>query len=484
MRATSTVCRRNKKRQATETIRLLYLVCGIALIANFATILFASFGARGLFADAAASLVVIYEGGGLQLFGTRAVVELLREAPIILLSRYSSASLFECGQAFTFVMLALPTALCGLCWLMAPRHQRGWILFPLAFLFIGFAATSTHAVGEAAIAASYYWILLFQLLFKTRTIKGQLIFWLLCIPAFELHEGALPLTSVLLLAIALRVHAAARERCFAVSATLLLGAIFAYQLDKIINPNFPGDRAHIITGLTQFEFLYAGHHFNLPLVTGTMGLLALSTVFFVNLTQPKEIAVRYSKMIVFTWIILALLAAVTAMISEQSFAPYSQIQARYHPVIVGSILGTAMILLLRFQVLRSLWMNPATVAILISLCAAQAVADVVATRRWNDYIADLQSRLTSGQGLIPWETTLHTGDERVDTNWRIFKIEWIIPYMCVVFVPNGVVRTMIDLPADLAFRPLDPEKPDRFPKLRGIDFGPYERFLASQKSAN
>ena len=76
--------------------------------------------------------------------------------------------------------------------------------------------------------------------------------------------------------------------------------------------------------------------------------------------------------------------------------------------------------------------EPATISILISLCAAQVVADVRATRRWDTYIVDLQSRLVSGHGLIPWEATLQTGDKRVDTDWRIFKIEWIIPYMCIV----------------------------------------------------
>jgi hypothetical protein len=141
-----------------------------------------------------------------------------------------------------------------------------------------------------------------------------------------------------------------------------------------------------------------------------------------------------------------------------------------------------MILLLRFRVPDRSWMHPATMSVLISLCAAQVVADVYATLRWNAYIVDLQSRLVSGHGLIPWESTLHTGDERTDTNWRIFKIEWVIPYMCIIFAPNGVVNAIIALPKDLTFRPLDPEKPDRLPRLRGIDFAPYKRFLITQKS--
>ena len=468
---------------SAKDVLLLRLTFWLVLAANLACSLYASLDARGTYADGAALLVAIYDTKWFFLGETRTIVDMLRQVPIVLLSRYTSATLFECGQVFTFSMLALPTILCALCWLIAPRNRKTWILFPLVSLLIGFAATSTHAVGEAAIATSYYWILLFLLLFKTRSLKGQTLFLLLCIPAFWLHEGTFPLTGVLLLSLAMRVHAATGRLRIVGLTTILLVTISAYQIRRVIYPLFPGDREHIITGLMHFEFLYADQHFNLPLVTGAVALLALSAVFFVYLTQPIEKAARLAKIIAIAWALLALAAIAAAITIEQSFSPYSQAQARYHPAIISAVLGTIMILLLRFRVPDRAWMNPATISILISLCAAQVAADVAATRRWNAYIGDLQSRLANAHGLIPWETTLYTGDERADTNWRIFKIEWVIPYMCIIFAPDGVVSAMIDLPKDLTFRPLDPEKPDRLPKLRGIDYAPYKRFFIAPKSS-
>src|SRR5437764_6971892 len=105
-------------------------------------------------------------------------------------------------------MLTLPPTLCAVCWFIAPPQRRAWGLFPLTSLLIGFAATSMHAVGEAAIATSYYWILLFLLMFRSRSGSSQALFLLLCAPAFQLHEGAFPLTIVLLLAIAARTRLA------------------------------------------------------------------------------------------------------------------------------------------------------------------------------------------------------------------------------------------------------------------------------------
>ena len=40
---------------------------------------------------------------------------------------------------------------------------------------------------------------------------------------------------------------------------------------------------------------------------------------------------------------------------------------------------------------------------------------------------------------------------------------------------NGVVKSMIDLPKGLTFRPLDPERPNDLPEIRGVDFTPYKQ---------
>jgi hypothetical protein len=473
------------QKMAPTNARMLPVLALLVFGTNVIGSIYASLYGRGLYADAAALLVVIYERSWplISLSGSRAVVELLRQWPVVLLSRYTSASLFECGELLTFVMLALPTLFCAACWPIATRNEKAWIIFPITFLLVGFAATSMHAVGEAAIATSYYWILLFVLQFRTRSTLGQCLFLLICLPAFRLHEGTFLLTMALLLALALRIQAAPsnlREKIFVGSASLLLVAILAYQIVSIIYPAYPDDRAHIVQGLTHFEFLYFDHHFNLPLVTGALAMMAIGAVAFVCGTLPSREATRYANIIVVIWVFVAVVAITVAVTVEESFSPFAQLQARYHPPLISTILATAMILLRRFQLPEKLWMNRATIFILISLCFTHAVADVVATRRWNAYVADLQFRLVKWQGLIPWEKTLVTGDERADTNWRLFKIGWIVPYPCVIFAPNGIVNAIIDLPEGTTFRPFDPERPDRLPKLRGIDFTPYKRFLAGQ----
>src|SRR5665647_488989 len=84
----------------------------------FATSLLASVYARGIFQDGVYYLYRIAERQWFYLVDpARTTVQALRQAPIVLLTRFSDLSLFERGQAFTFVMLSLPAMLCAVCWL-------------------------------------------------------------------------------------------------------------------------------------------------------------------------------------------------------------------------------------------------------------------------------------------------------------------------------------------------------------------------------
>ncbi len=92
---------------------LLGLVLGLSLV----TSLIASLFARGLFADGVYYLYRMAAGQWFHLVEpARNTMQVLRQAPIVLLTRYSDMSMFKRGQAFTFVMLMLPPAICAFCW--------------------------------------------------------------------------------------------------------------------------------------------------------------------------------------------------------------------------------------------------------------------------------------------------------------------------------------------------------------------------------
>lgn len=469
---------------AVANSQALRATLGVVLTAILGSAFYAAWNSRGLYLDGTFVLYRIAESGWFFLPApARTTVDLIRQAPIVLLTKYTDLSLVHRGQIFSLVMSALPALLIVACWFIAPRERKSWILFPLTYLLIGVSPAAFMSQTEASIGTAYFWVLLFLLMFQTRTSISQVLFLALCIPTFQLIEAGCLLTPVLLLVCVLRWRLAEGlgERVFlAVSAALII-SITIYQVRWAIWPNVPEDRELFLSGLQHFDFLSYNGHVNLPFVTGVVAFAALTAVFVVAPAAARsQRLARTSRAIAFGFAVYTLAAIAVAFLVEQSFAPYSHYHARYFPVLITLILGTVAVWLHAWVPPERIRMRPEILLILIFLCVAQAAADVAATWRWREYITDLQTRLSTSSGLVSWESTLHTGDARRDFNWRI-QHGWYFPIMSIVFAKNGVVRSMIDEPVGRTFRPVDPEKPDELPKLRGIDYQPYIEALALQR---
>jgi hypothetical protein len=425
----------------------------------------------------------IAEREGFYLFDpARTTVQVMRQAPVVLLTKLGNFSLVERAQAFSLAMLLIPVLLCGLCWFIVPAGRKAAALFPILFLLIGFSATSFNAVGEAAIAASWFWLLLLLLLFRTRHILSQALFLLLCLPAMYLHEGAFSLTLVLLMACGMRMKSSQgwQERAFLLVCMIFMASIFVYQIGWVIKPRIPGGRETEFRALYKLEFLIYDGRLNLPVATGAVALVALGAIVLVQLRSSADAARIWVWSVATAFSLIAIAAAALAWWIEPTFAPRAQALARYHPVYVSTVLGVAAIFLTPSGVLERFPLRICCLLIVVPLCIAQTDADIVATTRWRDFVIDLQSRLATSQGLLSWQSTIVTGDQRRDLNWKLMNAGWVIPMMSIIFARGGVVSAMIDLPPEMTFRPLDPEKPDELPRFRGVDYSPCRRFLSSQ----
>ncbi|MFX6011519.1 hypothetical protein ABTE87_22780, partial [Acinetobacter baumannii] len=73
-------------------------------------------------------------------------------------------------------------------------------------------------------------------------------------------------------------------------------------------------------------------------------------------------------------------------------------------------LALVMLALVAGEVPERIWFQPGICLIVAMLMLLHAGADLAATMRWRAYVADLQSRLSQGRGLVRWNDTLVTGD--------------------------------------------------------------------------
>lgn len=469
-----------------QTERLVSATFVFVVSALLSSALYASLYARGLYQDGAYYLFRLAEHDWFWLGDpARTTVQVLRQAPLVLLARFIDLSLFTRAQIFSFIMLALPVLLIALCWFIAPRQRKVWSLFPVLHLLIGYCTTSFEAVGEAAIGASYIWVVLFLLLFRTHKPLSQALFLLLCVPVAQLHEGALLCMPVLLLACALRASqtGAGRDRIFLQIVAVLFMASAVYEARWIVFPRFLAHREAALQAIFGFEFLVVEGRWNLPVVTGFMGLAAIALTIALYAWKPMASSERSATAVAIIFAGFALTAIIVALRIDGSLAPLAQARARYNPIFATTLLGLTTILMWKFDFPQALLKKGPVLAIIVTLTMAQIAADLAATQRWAAYVADFEHRLQTASGLVAWETTSNTGDPERDRNWKVMSVEWTLPIFSVIMAPNGVVNAIFDYPAGDAFRPLNPHRLAALPKLRGVTYQPYSSAVEKQGEA-
>ena len=427
--------------------------------------LYAAMNGRGLFQDGAYYLYRLAERDWFYLYDpARTSVQVMRQAPVVALLQLGDFSLFRLAQIFSLAMLLWPPALTALCWVIAPRGQKIWTILPLLHLLLGLSTTSFEAVGEAAIAASYFWVMLFVIVFRARHWPSQAFFLLMCLPAFQMHEAGFLLTPVLGLAVLLRALKATTmaERAFLGLCGVFLAAIVAYQISWVLYPRIPAARESALRGLLTLGFLCFEGRTNLPVVTALGGSVALSIMPFLDEEKRIKAAVLFS--------VFAVIIVVFAVFADTSFTPAGQSLARFNPIFASIVLGIFLVLGVHRQFRMAASAGFPTLVIVFALCVSQTATDVVATWRWHQYTDDFMKRLAGSKGLADWRGGIPISDDRRESNWRAMMVGWVHPIMSIILSPDGTVRSILDYPPGTLFRPIDVSGTAKLPKIRGVNY--------------
>jgi hypothetical protein len=442
---------------------------------------YASIYCRGLYQDGAYHLFRMAGRGSFYLCNPpRLAVEAMRQAPVVAMLKMGELSLVRLAEVSSLTMLSLPGLLVAICWLIARKDRKVWTLFPAIHLLVGFSTMSFEAVAEGAIAASYFWVLLFLLLFRTRKPVSQLIFLILCVPAFQIDEGAFLLMPVLVAAIVLRLKGAMTwsERLFLSCGALMAISIMAYEMSWVIHPRIPGEPGGALHAILTFGFLYFEGRINLPVVTALAAIAALSVTFFFH-DALSRFAGKHSNVIAAAFAAFAVIMIGVAWGVDKSFTPGGQSLARYNPIFASIVLGALTVFGVNKNPCSYSWARGPTLAIVTLLSLTQMATDLAATTRWRLYIRDFESRVAQSRGLVKWESTAITGDRARDVNWQLMTIGWVHPIISIILSRNGDVRSILDYPPDTTFRPIEVSDPRKLPTIRGISFENYKRWLGS-----
>jgi hypothetical protein len=272
------------------------------------------------------------------------------------------------------------------------------------------------------------------------------------------------------------------DRAFLGAAASLLVFSAIYELSWIVYPRLPGSTANAWQALVGLEFLVFEGRWNLPVVSGSLAIGALASIFFIFKFRPAEVAHREALSIAFGFLAACLFLVFVAAATDRSFAPRAQAQARYNPICAALLLAGFLVGARRSGRAYSQLTSAPALLVILSLGSAQFLIDLIATQRWAIYVADFDARLRKSAGLIPWEEATHSPSSVSDNAWKMITIDWTVPMMCITLARDGQVTAIFDYPPWATFRPLNPSNLDQLPSLRGVSYDAYRRAFEQSKN--
>ncbi|HZT86736.1 MAG TPA: hypothetical protein VFA12_02125 [Stellaceae bacterium] len=434
---------------------------------------------RSLYADGFLYFVRVLEHQGFALLEpARRTVHVLQQLPVVAALRLGVTRLETLALIYGLSLQLLPLALTAGCYPLLPRRDKALFLLPLAQYLIGTMAASFAPIVEGPVAAGYFWLLLFLILFG----RGRLALAasaVLALPALFLHETTVLLMPVLALVCARRGRgeegAAARGVYWALALWFL--AVAVVQAGYIVNPRSV-ERRHDV--LTTARLLFGVGNLNGINVPAALAVAAV--VAGLVACRRGDSRAAWRPVWLFAGLSLALvLATLAGGESTRLFTPGVQFAARNLSVIVSLPLAALLLWSLRAPAGRALWMRPQAAALVVLLGLGQAGWHAVGVHFWSSFAADFRAVLAGHRGYVRWPEVIADMTPRQADRARRLVWSWVNPVASLVLSPGGHVTAIIGPVDERGWRPFDPADPDQLPRAPQFDYAAYVAALAAAR---
>lgn len=473
--------------------RSLRLTAALTLALALAVAISAALSLQGLYADGAEVLLEIMQAGSFAADWqpSRWTVHVLQQLPAVLAMRWGVDDPQPLGVLMGLGMYVTPLGLLAACYVVLPREAKGFFLFPLFHHLAGSEAATFVGIAEGPVAATYFWLLLFLILFRANGPVSRGAAVLAAIPACWLHEALVFLAPVLAVAALIRVR---RDDGSSKAARAVFGAlalwflvVTIYQLSAVAGAPDPQNRSDFVRTMLRFGILLEDNaqqpalRINVPALLGVHAGGAILSIWrgekgWLGPARTTRVALA-----AFGLVAVALVAG--SLWHGALLSPRAQFQARSWGAIMSLPLAIIFLVSLARPAWRGAWERRSTIAVLGILAAAQFGWQIIATHYWSAYVRDFRAVLARHEGLVSWTEALESlpADER----WAFERMswDWTSPAMSVVLAPHGRVASIIENRVAVRYQPFDPTDPAHLPAGPRFDSTVYRAALLRQQKA-
>ena len=462
-----------------------HTVAWVVFLAIVATNVVASLELRGLYADGAFYLLNMIKEEGFWLWEpSRRTVQFLQQLPSVIAIAYGIHDAHTLAVVYSFTMQLLPLAFVATCYLVLPEDRKEWFFFPLLHYLAGSTGAEFPSIVEGPVATSYFWLVLYLILFRTEKRSSLALTALISLPALYAHEVMIFLAPILALSAVWRsfkVESRLQRAGFWMLAVWFV-FVAAVQIGFVLNPaRGPAGRNSFLHDFLELNWLVTAYgDTNVPVVLGMLSIMSMLLVWLIQLASRYSIRVKdYSLLVTATFGFVCLIAVAGTIYFDHLFCPSMQFAARNHPAFVSVPLAVLALASLRWPRLQAVWNTVPNRSIIFFLAMGALGWNVVATAYWGDYVTTYRDLLARHHGLVRYEDVVMSLPQDQRNRFDKMTWSWTNPTLSILLSPGGKVSTLISIPSKYAagWQPFDPANPDSLPKSDWFDTSNYRRAL-------
>jgi len=446
--------------------KAFWAVIALAAVTGACAIL----AARDLVYDGAYYLLAIAARGEFQLWEpARASVLILEQCFAVAGAWLGIQDLWTLGRLFSLAVTGWPVFLTALCWFVLPKGEKSWIAGPLVNLVFAIPTTSFIGIGEGTIASCLLWLAFLLVAFRIDHAWGAIasvVATAVC--AFSHESAAVCLGAIAILALWRSGGLTGFPRLAALASATIAGAAAVNMLRWIIFPRSVVERGDFLAG-SMGGFLGSLHAPNIPALASLVAAAAIIVPF----ARGKLPSAATSAAALAALLLLLLVLIATP---DQTLAPSRFFAARGVPVALTTILAVVFLVMMNRGSRPARLVSRPVLAVILGLAATQAAAQTIMTQRWNSYVHDLRTFVTTPRGAISHAETMQALDPARSRFRRELLESWSVEPLSIVLAPHGRVMTVVEPAPDapwVPYRPGDPTTLPRAPQLHWSGFSPH-----------
>ncbi len=369
----------------------------------------ASFSGIHMYADSAYYFFNILKTGTFYLVEpTARTTQIFQQLPVVMLIKAGVSDKHVLSVIFSATLLFLPLLMTILCYFILPGKHKSFVFFPAVHFAFGTLASFFPVVTDAPVAAGYFWILLFLIIFRYDSFFSRIFVFLLSLPALFLHEAYSFLAPVLFLALILRLMRISDFKITPVtSATMAWYLILAsVQLHYIFNPRSEANKSSFVDQLLRLEWLFKDG-IN---ISSLMGLLFLSFLFFLFVYRlffyQRYKSALFLRILFCLFTFTALFVLGFVFYDFKNYAVLSQFAARSNSALISFPLSLAAVVIYFGRInLNPFYAKNTFYA--LTLCFVVIIsAHFVGVAKWSGYLMDFRGIVHRNIGFIPYRYVL------------------------------------------------------------------------------